>query len=197
MKLRSNQKGFGAVELILILVIIGLIAGGGLYVLKNKDKDSDSSAKTSTSASAVPAASSSSDHAAAGSTSSANELAIKELGVKVVFTASVSDLYYQVHDSSYANISSQKLKQTDEAHCGAGVSATAPLGVGSYIDPNAPDSGAGTSTNKQAYGDGVVVSGTHYYLRKAQGACNQDAMKDGSEFTRVLGLYQGATLEKL
>jgi hypothetical protein len=197
MKLRSSQKGFGAVELILILVIIGLIAGGGFYVWKNKDKDTDSSAKTSTSASSIPATSSSSDDEVAGSTSSANELAIKELGVKVVFTTSVSDLYYEVHDSNYANISSQKLKQTDEAQCGAGVSATAPLGVGSYTDPSAPDAGAGTSTNKEAYGDGVIVSGTHYYLRKAQGACNQDAMKDGSEFTRVLGLYKGAILEKL
>lgn len=39
--MKINQKGFGAVEVIIVLVVVGLIGGAGWYVWqKNKDNDS-------------------------------------------------------------------------------------------------------------------------------------------------------------
>ena len=50
MGIRKNQFGFGAVEVVLIVVILGIIGGAGYYVMKaNKsiDKTNDSTAASS------------------------------------------------------------------------------------------------------------------------------------------------------
>ena len=48
MKIIKNQKGFGAIELILIIVVLGIIGGIGYYVVnKNKDVPTDSSEQPS------------------------------------------------------------------------------------------------------------------------------------------------------
>ncbi len=67
--MKTNQKGFSAVEVILVLVIVGLVAGFGWYVWQSKNKDDSKTANTTSNESST--------------SESGKSLAITALGIKV------------------------------------------------------------------------------------------------------------------
>lgn len=81
--MKLNQKGFGLVEGLLVIITLTLIVGVGFYVVNaNKDKEETNSTNGSTQADSKP-----------GDTKK-EYLEFKELGVKVKNTADLSDIKF-------------------------------------------------------------------------------------------------------
>ena len=55
MDIKNNQRGFGAVEAILIVIIIGIVGGAGWYVLKSSKNISQKNDRTVTATTAAAA----------------------------------------------------------------------------------------------------------------------------------------------
>jgi hypothetical protein len=83
-KLKDNQKGFSAIEFIMVFVIIVLIGAVGYFVYKNHHEPVKVVTVTKTVA------------APAKTTNSANYLVIKEWGVKIILTSPISNATYQL-----------------------------------------------------------------------------------------------------
>ncbi len=80
-KLKNNQNGFGAMELVLVLVIIVILGGVGWYVLKARNNTNNSYNNASTSTNVTKPVS--------------NTISIKEWGVKLS-VGTVSDATYKL-----------------------------------------------------------------------------------------------------
>jgi hypothetical protein len=97
--MRHNQKGFGAVEGLLILILLSILGFTGYYVYhsqQNTNKTYDTAAK----ASGTPSS---------NSKSSSNEFVFKELGVQFESTSELKGLAYSVQhfsdgDSAYLTL---------------------------------------------------------------------------------------------
>src|SRR5579862_1558045 len=108
----KNQKGFGAIEIVLIVVVATVLAATGWYALHTKrqtDQILSQSEKTSQTAAGSEksggAASSSSGGSAAPASNAAKDLIISQWGVKLPLPPAISDAYYSVakDDAGFPN----------------------------------------------------------------------------------------------
>ena len=90
MKLPGNQKGFGLVEGLLVIIALTLIVGVGYYVYSQNKSDDSSQQSTGT------AATSQSTQPAKQET---KYFEFKELGVKIPLNEGLDGLSYQVEDN--------------------------------------------------------------------------------------------------
>ncbi len=96
-KLRNNEKGFGTVEIILIVVIVALIGVVGWFVYKNHNKTTSTSTTTANTTTTKPTTQTSTPTpTTTNKPSEADSLTVKEWGVKVPLSKDISDLTYEV-----------------------------------------------------------------------------------------------------
>lgn len=92
--MKLNQKGFGAIEVLLTVIALTLIAGVGFYVYNaNKEKKTDTSAQTQQSTTPKPAE------------NTKKYLEVKELGIKFELNDKLKNAYYaKVGDFYYLSV---------------------------------------------------------------------------------------------
>ena len=160
---KLNQKGFGAAEWIIILLIIMALIALGWYVAK---------AKKSTPAKTDSAQKAQTDVAEATEKSSPvakKYLEIKELGIKIELNAATDDAYY-IMKNNYAYLSLTSLK-TAEAECGA--DKTGVVSIGKYIKTDL-DEQSGKTYGDLATAEGKVIGNDAYYMSRSQAYCSDD-----------------------
>lgn len=177
--MNKNQKGFGAVELLIVLVAVGVIGFIGYVVWSRQSENKEQSTdNTSTSQST-------SQKDKAGSKK--DTLEIPELGVKLKLDDAVSDMYYAIRTdedgNKYAVLSSKKLAELDKNCAAETDSKFGTSGVGSvyvYTNPDGPDPFTGDWTNAESFPDSIQVSGKYYtIIPSTQAPCyDADSMKD-------------------
>jgi type II secretory pathway pseudopilin PulG len=102
--MKKTQRGFSAVEALLLVIIIGMLVGVGWYVWHSQ-KQVDKTYSQIANSSVVPKSKSSTKPAASNS----NYFVIKEWGVKLPVTDSSDKYYYEFdkNDSTFINVYSQ------------------------------------------------------------------------------------------
>lgn len=112
-KLRNNRLGFGAIEALIILVIIGLLAGAGWYVYSRQNKAEEPQESTETTQEA------SSEELEAEE--DYGKLTIEETGVSFDLSEEIKDAYYFASDAdasfglkSLDTISSCRAKRAEQ-----------------------------------------------------------------------------------
>jgi hypothetical protein len=98
MKKYSNQSGFAVLEIILIFVILGIVGFTGWYVWNSK-KNTNKTYDSSSAASQAKAASSKKSSNAKPAPPPQQYLVIKEWGVKIPLSASITGAYYVIKNS--------------------------------------------------------------------------------------------------
>jgi competence protein ComGC len=120
--MNKSQKGFGAVELLLILIIVGMLGGIGWYVYSsNKNTDS---VLNNTSNSTVSPSKSKSASSSQSTTSSKKYLEVSELGIKFELTDKLKNAYYVKTDDGYFVSVHDFDSNPNFAGCKAGVGDT-------------------------------------------------------------------------
>ncbi len=125
----KNQKGFGAVEALLILVIVGIIGGAGWYVFQSQKKTNqslDNANKSLTELSQQKNVEQSKDET--------EYIEIKEWGVRFALNDDYSDMYYLVkpsQDSGY-QFAYFSTKSIDIVAPECAVDKTSQLALGRY-----------------------------------------------------------------
>ena len=142
--MRKNQRGFGGLAILLVILALVATVGAGYYVWQNQNKKdktaAQSTAQTDQSTPTPPTAQTVADK---------NVIEIKELGIKITVPDSIKDLTYTYKTSKAADdremlvayFSTQKLTNLDDK-CSSSVNA--PLGAigkvnGVYIAVGAYD----------------------------------------------------------
>jgi len=169
-KLKSNEKGFSAVELVLVVVIVALIGVVGWLVYKNH-KDNEAKAApvsaVSTTKTATTSKSSSSDKTSTTSTNSSSQqyLDITQLGIKLPLSSAISDLSYS-WDGNNANLTSATyynyVKQQDPQCANGATESTLYLGQINTSTTPPPDNSPKS----------VVVNNKTYYFFGPQDGCD-------------------------
>jgi hypothetical protein len=111
--MKKYQNGFSAVEALLILIIVGMLAGIGWYVWHANDQANKSYSQTANS-SAVPSKKTASTVAPS---SGAGYFEIKEWGVRAKYTGNLTLNYASQENSSYAVFSSNQLSKATNGGC--------------------------------------------------------------------------------
>lgn len=181
MKLRKDQSGFGAIEVLLIIVVLGLI-GFATWFFVNKRNDSKTASNTEQTATTDSTSTQPTD---------TSYFDIPELGVKLLLPQKIDGLYYAgLNNNTKAGLSTYALANISEA-CDASQSALAYVGY--FTDPNAPDPYSGNSTMKQEFPDATNIGGKYYYVATSNGQCTNDPAADFS----ALKVLREATVVKL
>lgn len=195
-KLKNNQSGFGAVEGILVLVIVVLIGVVGYMVYHNhKTKTtpavSKTVAKSTTSAKKTPAT---------NQASSTQYLTVKEFGIKIPLTSSTSDLGYIYNSSGYNNLPyitlgsktlAQEAMKDDPANCTqARLNETNGLYPISYVYSTKweVDGGGGQGISQAT----ATVGGKGYYWYGLNAGAGCDV--SGTSLTNDLTTYYNTVL---
>src|SRR5260221_387918 len=111
--MKNNQKGFGALEGLLVLVIVGLLGFVGWYVWHSKNNVNKTfSTAASTSAAASPAKKTTQQT----TNTNPSYLVITEWGLRVQLTSAIEDAYYKVLGNSV----DLSLKSLENTQCKAG-----------------------------------------------------------------------------
>ncbi len=119
MKLSNfNQKGFAAIETVLIIVIIAIIGGAGYYVYSANKKTSDTLSAASKVAQTSPAKTT--KKTGASSSTSQKYLTIQEWGVKLPLNSTDQGAYYTGPTSEmlseYIYVFDKSIDQTSNAN---------------------------------------------------------------------------------
>lgn len=135
--MKTNQKGFSAVEIILVVAVVGLIGAVGWLVYDRQQGNTN--AKTETSEPAKAAASNTSQKEDANNTpeDQAKYLVIKEWGVKLPQGDSAS-LSYVVKDTNTVSIRSAELDKVSANGCNTN-SVTVVRGTANEVVPSSVD----------------------------------------------------------
>lgn len=107
-KILKNQKGFGAVEALLILVILGIVGFTGYFVWHAK-QNTDKSLTPTTSITPVIKKTQTTTPT---STSKASVISVKEWGIQIPMPSGDSSYTYSVEDSGSIWVTNQQLAQT-------------------------------------------------------------------------------------
>jgi len=154
-KLKQNESGFSAVEVVLVLIIVVLLGVVGWFVYKNQKKTSPST--TTTTSTTTPTSTKTTTTPAPISTQPKDQNVVKlqELGIQITVPDTLKDLTYsskkstgnEYSDSTLAYFSTQALTAKDSRCSSSG--GNPPLGwiaktPGQY--PNSPnvDNSSGT-----------------------------------------------------
>lgn len=164
---KLNQRGFGAIEWIIILIIIMAMIALGWYVAKTKKTTptkTDSAQKTQ-----LPAVKTTEKPAAKSTPATKKYLEINELGIKMELNTVTDDAYY-IMKNGYAYISLTSLK-TVAAECGA--DKTGVVSIGKYNKTDVDDQ-SGKTYGELAATDGKVIGSDAYVVSRSQAYCSDD-----------------------
>jgi len=164
---RLNYRGFAAVETVLIVVIIGLLAGVGYYVWHTNQQTKATLDAASKVAQSSPAkVTQKPTNSVSSQTSTTAYLTFSEWGVKIPLSPSISDAYY-AYKNGYVYLSVRSLSNTD---CSADSTT---LGAVTRFTADEKDTYSG-----ELYIDemkGATKVGSYYYAYvHPQAACSDD-----------------------
>jgi type II secretory pathway pseudopilin PulG len=167
---KLSQKGFGIVEVLLLVVLVGIIAGAGWYVYQSQKKTNASLDKTNQNIESI----SKSQKTVVDSTKSKDNtkyLVIKEWGVEIPLSADIEDATYtykQIGDGSTAYLSTAKLTAMDP-NCGPDKTS-----VGAIFRQTTAQHDENVKKDNPAVDVvGDVKVGNYYYgYNQAQAACS-------------------------
>ncbi len=175
----KQQKGFGALEGLLVILILLVVSFGGWYVWNNSSNKDESTADKSLVQTESANLQSNADTAAtnaAPASSSKKYLEISELGVKLALTDQTDDLTFSMDSSKTAILSSSSLSKA-EPKCAAdyrGSENNDVYGIGMlsyFTDPNGYELFGGDTTNISAYPEATKVSDKYFYFATNQSYC--------------------------
>ena len=166
----KNYKGFSAVEALLVLVIIGIIAATGYFVMHAQKQTSKSLDNAASSSQAVAASKKSS--------SSKTYLEIKEWGVKAPYDGKLTIKYKIQTEGSlmWADFSSDELNASDPNCTTDGGYGGAITKIKAGQDVALADGSASGQTVEQMIASGTLKTYSHignyyYYYQHPQAAC--------------------------
>lgn len=193
MSLKSNQKGFGAVEVLLVLILIGILGGVGFYVYNSNKKSNQKADTTSTASKAETKVADKSTDTETVKEADANlgYLVIKEWGVKIKLRDSmkVSYTYSAEAGNQAASIDYQ--------------SSIKPVIKPEFLQDKTCEVGAGVLRSVSVSADQAQYSkkiGNQYYtVTGAPGACsdNPQTNPDDQLKQRILQDLTPANIEQL
>ncbi len=157
-KLVHSQSGFSALEVVLIIVVVGVIAGAGWFVWHAKQTSSGQSSKQSSSQTSQ--SSNDTENSSDLGESSAAYLTVSEWGVKIPLSETTKNVSYTVVDGTHATISVASLN----TGCSDSKAAST---VGELYRAK--------SESDLASGQGVLANGYYYDFYLPQGACSTDS----------------------
>lgn len=173
--MKNNQNGFSAVELIVVLVVVGLLGTVGWLVWDRQNtKHTTTKVSTSTVGKSVPTKSE--NTAAAPVTSKKNYVTISEFNVKFSVPESLGNVKYVIEPaaSGYVRLSSDKNIGCDGAES---------LGT-LFRDTSSTYPELGGTTNTPV----AHVGNYYYYFKTPQNSCSNDsavAAKQQSDFDTI------------
>jgi len=202
----NKQSGFGLIEILLVIIVIGVLGATGWYALHTKHQTDKILSQTdkisqseSPSAGDKKSASSTGSSSSSSSPSSQNPLVIKEWSVKLPLSDAISDAYYSVPENSAGfpnayGLGTKSLTALD-SNCApdkTGVAFIYRQTVATH-DQNATHS---DQTNYPVYPTKI---GNYYYgYANAQSACSQNAttnQKQARDSTAFKTAFDAITAE--
>jgi Tfp pilus assembly protein PilE len=170
-KLRNDQSGFSALEVILILVIVAVLGGVGYYVYSQRNMKSNSETTNTSSGVAKDSA---------NTNTSNGYLKITEMGVKLKLPSDQTDLYYfyglpsDGGEDKVASLSTRSLEKLS-TECAAEKNWTARVEVTNTPDAAYPGNPSDSNESyRNFFPDGVTIDGNFYYLVFTNGPCSTD-----------------------
>lgn len=170
---KLNQKGFAALEAILIIVALLIAGGTGYYIYSANKKTSNTLNTASKVASSSPPKTTKKKPSKSKSTSSSaangqKYLVIKEWGVELPLSNSIQDAYYTYHaDGDYVRLGTKSLTAMSAMCAPDDISIAAVTRQTAVVhDANA------TQNDPVAYPVNATKIGNYYYsISQAQAAC--------------------------
>ena len=169
---KLNQKGFGAVEIVLLVVLVGIIAGAGWYVYQSQKKTKESLDNANQNIEQISKSNKEINEADKKSENSSKKyLEIKELGVKVELDDATADAYY-VMQNGFAYISTTSLKNAGP-ECSAEKTGVVAI---SKVNKTDTDEMTGKTYEQQIKdgGSGVIIGNNVYLMNRSQAYCSED-----------------------
>ncbi len=183
---KLNNKGYGILEFLLILIIIILLALIGWWVWKQSQPD-----ETSKPQSGAQQAAPQEDAKDQEKKEEAKYLEIKEFGIKMKLDDATDDAYY-IMDNGYAYLSLTSLKNIDD--CAADETSIAAVAEVKKTDVN--EQTGKTYEEEAKAGSGTLVGNNVYVVSQAQAYCSEDkAVQTKAEAARAA--FPKLTIEKL
>lgn len=161
---KTNQKGFSALIVLLIVIIIGVVGLGSWYFLKQKDEKSSTTPDQTAQIESQNPQEQQADPSEGG-----KYLVIKEWNVRFVLPSNLSDAKYRLNENgSSAILSTSSLEKYDGCQNGSFM-ALQRAKEGEPIGPS------DVNSIKTANSDALTQVGEYYYLfTGAQLSCTQD-----------------------
>jgi hypothetical protein len=164
----KNQRGFSAVEVILILIIVGLLGGVGYYVWSSNEKTKTTLDRAEQSSSVD-----------VEQKSSKKYLVIKEKGVKFELTDKIKDAYYHISKDGYVYLSLHRYDNVKgfEGCTAKGGSDNDGSGLAALNNAKVGDDNIGSPFTKKELDDviedrGVKINDTYYWFESnSQAPC--------------------------
>jgi uncharacterized protein (UPF0333 family) len=197
--MKKNQKGFGAVEFLLLLMLVVMVSFAGWYVW-NSNKKADTS---------LTSADKSSNTTAVAPIAAKKYLVIKEKGIKIELTDQIKDTYYKVSNQGYIYLSLHRYDNmkgfescaAEGGESGSGLAALSSAKVG---DDNRGEPYTLADLNNAIDGRGAKIGDTYYWLESPNAPCwDPDAIPESDQrvqdyFTLKNALSgQGKTIVKI
>lgn len=163
--MHNNQKGFAAMEGVLILVVVAIIGAAGFFVYKSQQETKKAQDDSNKSSLEVSTQNQNKDEEKPAEQAPAKKyLEIKELGVKFEKTAELADVYYVIRGNS-AHFSLESLKDTD---CAA--DKTSQVALTRYTEEELAKEDAAVSIRQRA----KKINGFYYADFGGGSACDSD-----------------------
>jgi hypothetical protein len=167
-----NQKGFAALEALLVLVIAAIVGGTGYYIYhaNNKATDSQNAAQTD--------ANSATPHTKDTKKTSVPYTTITEWNVRSPYSGTLKLQYTISADGKQANFTSSQLLAIDAActaDFGGSINRYAPTD-----DASADSAGKQTAKDRAAKADKstyAYIDGYYYFFAHSQSGCGADPEK--------------------
>lgn len=170
--LNNRQSGFGAVGIILIILVVGVIAASGAFVVSRHNKH-DASAASNTAAPTPPPLPPSAVSNPVTTSPVTSSVAISEWGIKAPYSGSLALSYVMSTDGTSASFSSSQLSKLSADCVGRG-GAIKRYAANDKVSVYADDPTADTATTYFAKADSSTyahVGGYYYTFLHDQAAC--------------------------
>lgn len=182
---KLNIKGFSAVEGLLIVILVALVAGIGFYVY-NQSQKQDSTSQPQTS---IPSNASSGQPITEAKD---GVLEIKELGVKMILDENTEDAYYKMEDG-VASLYTKSLdkKVSSGVPCDIAIIGATKVGEDDYATGNA------ISTETLEELNSLKIEDEYFYVTRAQSTCAPDDEAVQAYEAEVVESLETAEIQKL
>jgi type II secretory pathway pseudopilin PulG len=166
-----RQKGFTAIEMIIIVVAVLTLGFGGWFVWHANHKDAKVASKNT--ATAKKQSSDSTAQSQSGAGGETTYLKIPEWGVKLALTADTSDAYYDDITASSLDSFSLRSHSLDAApDCKTASQSVATI---FRVAKDAPNEDGQPGKLYRETQDGQVIGNYFYFISGAQYSCTDDA----------------------